>query len=133
MSVIEFPEYLRRAQLVLNEVVAAGHALTVQLLADQRSATRGLLAGILFFTDGTELHFREYIDLSAPEPRQMYAYHYQDADAQMIFRYDNAPHRPALPVREHKHTSDNVVVMLPPALEQVIDEILNYQETEAPG
>jgi hypothetical protein len=133
MSGIEFPEYLRRIQNTLNDVVAAGQALTVHLQADQRSTTRGLLAGTLLFIDGSELHFREYVDLSAPEPRQMYAYHYQDAEAQLIFRYDNAAHRPVLPAREHKHTSANIVVMLAPSLEQVIDEILNDQESSHVG
>lgn len=127
MSAIEFPEYLRRIQDTLNEVIASGQALTVQLQADQRSLTRGFLAGILFFADSTELHFREYLDLSAPEPRQMYAYHFQAADGQLIFRYDNAVHKPALSAREHKHTADGILVILPPTLEQVIDEILNNQ------
>ena len=27
----------------------------------------------------------------------MYAYHYQDADTNLVFRYDNAAHKPALP------------------------------------
>ncbi|MFM7171968.1 MAG: DUF6516 family protein [Caldilinea sp.] len=125
MSTIKFPEYVRRIQITLNEVVATGHAVSVEFQSDQRSTTKGLLAGTLFFADGTELHFREYIDLLAPEPRHMYAYHYQDADAQLIFRYDNALHRPALPAREHKHTVDSITVMLPPTLEQVIDEILS--------
>lgn len=80
--------------------VASGRALTVQLQADQRSLTRGFLAGILFFADSTELHFREYLDLSAVEPRQMYAYHFQAADGQLIFRYDNAVHlSAAMPTR----------------------------------
>jgi hypothetical protein len=129
MSAIEFPEYLRRIQRTLNDVVAAGDALTVQLQTDQRSSTRGFLAGILFLADGTELHFREYIDLTLQEPRQMYAYHYQSADAQLIFRYDNAVHRPPLSAKEHKHTPVGIVVTLPPSLEQVIDEILNQQDT----
>lgn len=125
MSAIEFPEYLRHIQNILNQVIASGHALAVQFQADGRSITSGFLVGILFFADGTELHFREYVDLSAPTPRQMYAYHYQDADGQLIFRYDNAVHRPSLPEREHKHASDGVIVTLPPTLEQVIDEILS--------
>jgi hypothetical protein len=73
------------------------------------------------------LHFREYLDPSAPEPRQMYAYHFQAADGQLVFRYDNAVHRPPLPAREHKHMPDGIIVTLPPTLEQVIDEILNNQ------
>jgi hypothetical protein len=129
MSAIEFPEYLRRIQNTLNEVIASGQALTVQLQADQRSLTRGFLAGILIFADSTELHFREYLDLSVPEPRQMYAYHYQDIRGQLIFRYDNAVHRPPLPAREHKHVPDGIKVTLPPALEQIVDEILKNQES----
>ncbi len=129
MSGIRFPEYLQRIQNTLNEVVAGGQALTVQLQADQRSTTQGFLAGMLAFMDGSELHFREYINLAAPEPRQMYVYHYQDAATQMSFRYDNAAHRPSLSAREHKHTPDNIIVMLSPTLEQVIDEILKAQDS----
>ena len=124
MSAIEFPEYLQQVQSILNQVIAAGHALSIRFQADGRSITSGFLVGILFLADGTELHFREYVDLSAPTLRQMYSYHYQDADGQLIFRYDNAVHRPPLAAREHKHTPDGVVVTLPPTLEQVIDEIL---------
>jgi hypothetical protein len=126
MSVTEFPEYLRRVQAVLNDTIASGQALTMQLHADQRAITRGFLAGILFFADSTELHFREYVDLVSAEPRQMYSYHYQDGDGQLIFRYDNAAHRPPLPAPEHKHTHGGILMMLPPSLEQVIDEILSH-------
>lgn len=34
----------------------------------------------------------------------MYTYHYQGADNRLIFRYDNARHRPPLRALEHKHT-----------------------------
>ena len=104
MSASEFPEYLQRIQSALNDVIAEGQGLALQLQADQRSTVRGFLAGVLSFADGSELHFREYIDLSVPEPRRMYAYHYQDAAAQLIFRYDNAAHRPPLDAKEHTHT-----------------------------
>jgi hypothetical protein len=39
MSATEFLEYLQDVQTVLNEVIAAGHALSVQFQADQRSIT----------------------------------------------------------------------------------------------
>lgn len=124
MSASEFPEYLRHIQGALNDVIAEGRALTLQLQADQRSTIRGFLAGVLVFADGSELHFREYVDLSSPEPRVMYAYHYQNADAQLVFRYDNAAHRPPLPAKEHKHLPDGIEMVLPPTLLNVIDEIL---------
>lgn len=123
MSGIRFPEYLQGIQNTLNEVIAGGQALTVQLQADQRSTTQGFLAEFLHLWMAQSCTSASTSTL----PRQMYAYHYQDATAQMIFRYDNAAHRPPLSAREHKHTPDNIVVILPPTLEQVIDEILKDQ------
>ena len=38
----------------------------------------------------------------------MYAYHYQDVDYSLIFRYDNAAHRPARSQPEHKHTPSGI-------------------------
>jgi hypothetical protein len=64
------------------------------------------------------------VDTSLPEPRLMYAYHYQDANQTLIFRYDNAAHRPRLPQAEHKHTVEGVAVSPAPTLAQVVDEIL---------
>jgi hypothetical protein len=54
----------------------------------------------------------------------MYVYHYQDANKALVFRYDNAPHRPPLSLAEHKHTPAGVTVSLAPTLAQLIDEIL---------
>ncbi|RIK44688.1 MAG: hypothetical protein DCC55_01605 [Chloroflexi bacterium] len=91
---------------------------------EQRSTLRGFLAGIIAFEDESELHFREFIDATQAESRLMYAYHYQDAEARLLFRYDNARHRPALPQREHKHTPEGIEVGISPTLAQVIDEIM---------
>lgn len=85
---------------------------------------RGFIAGVLRLTDGSELHFREFVDVSLAEPRLMYAYHYQDADQALIFRYDNAAHRPALPLSEHKHTQARVDVFPAPTFDLVLDEAL---------
>jgi hypothetical protein len=61
-------------------VVATGEAVLVTLQVDQRSAVRGFIAGSLQFEDGSELHFREFVDVTQAEPKIMYAYHYQDPD-----------------------------------------------------
>ncbi|MBC8445620.1 MAG: hypothetical protein H8D74_00325 [Chloroflexi bacterium] len=79
---------------------------------------------MLHFSGGSELHFREFVNVGLPEPRLMYAYHYQDVNRMLILRYDNAAHRPPLPQAEHKHTLAVVEVSLAPTLAQVIDEIL---------
>ena len=74
--------------------------------------------------DGSELHFREYIDLTQAEPKIMYAYHYQDADHNLIIRYDNAAHKPALPQPEHKHTPLGIEASPVPTLAEVLDQVL---------
>jgi hypothetical protein len=109
---------------LLNQVVATGEIVLSAFQVDQRSAVRGLIAGILQFDDGSELHFREYIDLTQAEPKIMYAYRYQDTDHHLIFRYDNAAHKPALPQPEHQHTPLGIEAFPVPTLAAVLDRIL---------
>lgn len=124
MPAISFPEYARGIEDVLDATVATGEAVLISIQIDQRSSLRGFIAGLLQFNDGSELHFREFADISLPEPRLMYAYHYQDANRSLILRYDNAAHRSPLPQPEHKHTPAGVEVSPAPTLAQVMDEIL---------
>jgi len=108
---------------LLNQVVATSERVLSAFQVDQRSAVRGLIAGILQFGDGSELHFREYIDMAQAEPKIMYAYHYQDTDYNLIFRYNNAAHKPALPQPEHKHTPLGIEAAHVPTLAGVLDQI----------
>jgi len=124
MPAVNFPEYAQSLAATLNTAVAAGEAVQSTLQVDQRSATRGFIAGSLQFPDGAVLHFREFVDISQPEPKLAYAYHYQDAEQNLIFRYDNAVHRPALPQPQHKHTPSGVDVSLVPTLAGVLKQIL---------
>ncbi len=55
----------------------------------------------------------------------MYAYHYQDPAHELILRYDNAPHRPALAQPEHKHTFSGIALTTAPQLPLLLDEILD--------
>ncbi|MFN8485393.1 MAG: DUF6516 family protein [Anaerolineae bacterium] len=126
MRATSFPDYARDVTNVLNRIVAANLGRLADFQIDQRSMLRGLVAGILFFNDESQLHFREYVDLTLDQHRIMYAYHYQDAASKMVFRYDNAAHRPALAEPEHKHTIAGVVLAAPPPLEDVITEALTY-------
>ncbi len=124
MPVANFPDYVRALQAVLNEANALGEVEVTTLQVDQRSALRGMVTGGLQFRDGSTLHFREFVDLSQTEPKLTYAYHYQtDADT-LIFRYDNATHRPPLSQAAHKHTLTGVEVSSIPTLREIIDQIL---------
>jgi hypothetical protein len=124
MPATNFLDYAQNIQDTINTVLAAGEGRLIHLQIDPRSSLRGFIAGSLQFSNNSELHFREFVDTSLPELRLMYAYHYQDAAYQLIFRYDNAAHRPALPQVEHKHTPIGVEVSSVPSLGQVLDEIL---------
>ena len=62
--------------------------------------------------------------MTQAEPKIMYAFHYQDTDHNLIFRYDNAAHKPALPQPEHKHTHLDIEASPVPTLAEVLDQIL---------
>ena len=124
MHASSFSEYSRHILDIIEDLLSTGQVVLVDHTIDQRSTLRGFIGGVLHFEDGSELHFREFVDASAPEPRLMYAYHYQDADGNLVFRYDNAAHKPALPQIEHKHITKGVEMAKAPTFEGVIDEIL---------
>ena len=111
---MSFQNYLEQIQGVLNDVLSSGSASLIEFQAERRSATGGFFAGVLQFDNGSQLHFREYIDTAQAQPRLMYAYHFQDVASQLIFRYDNAAHRPTLSQLEHKHTIQGVELTTAP-------------------
>ncbi len=61
----------------------------------------------ILLVDGTELHVREYVDLE----HRKYSFHWQSASAELIARWDNAPHFPDLTTfPHHRHEADGKVV-----------------------
>ncbi len=60
------------------------------------------------------------------DKRTLYAYHYQAADAALIFRYDDTPHHPGLstfPHHKHAGSETHVIPATPPDLPTVMQEI----------
>ena len=102
--------------------------ISKELLFDQRTKCIGFVKDTLSFRDGSELHFKEFIDTEARITKYKYGYHYQKDD-RLIFRYDNHPHaaRKDTP-SHHKHISDqdNVVSASIPYLEDVLKEVVMY-------
>jgi len=127
MPATSFLEYARGIEDTLNKVIETGEAVLLTLQMDQRSSMQGFIAGSLQFADGSLLHFREFVDSHSTQPKLMYVYHYQDATANLIFRYDNAAHRPALSQAEHKHTTSSLDLLPAPALAEVLNEILTQR------
>jgi hypothetical protein len=64
--------------------------------------------------------FKEYIDLQESIEKLFYSFHYQDHENNLIFRYDNAKHKPDLGYTNHKHIQNKIIESEIPNIEQVI-------------
>lgn len=113
--------YLERLQATLQ---LSPFVHDVEISIDDRDEI-WFLRGDVYFIDNSRLHFRE-LHVRKGEPyKKAYSYHYQNADENLIFRYDNAPHYPDLVTApHHKHRGENDVISAsPPDLEEVLKEI----------
>lgn len=92
---------------------------------EKRGELVGFIRGQVEFSDGSELFFRELIDLRLPLQKVMYAYHYQTADSVLVFRYDNTAHHKTVSTFPfHKHVQGGDVTSSEvPTLEQILREI----------
>lgn len=96
--------YFSQIKAIIGKYAVASFVISANVNLDTRPGDQGFLAGAVTFVDGSELHFREYLDVAGKTiEKVMYSYHYQDAASRMILRYDNAAHPPALVSAEHKH------------------------------
>ncbi|PSF29450.1 hypothetical protein C7H19_24335 [Aphanothece hegewaldii CCALA 016] len=58
-----------------------------------------------------------------------YRYHFQDAQNNLIFRYDSTPHFPNLSsFPHHKHLFDDVIACEKPHLADVLQEVMEFLE-----
>ena len=92
---------------------------------EKRGELVSFIRGQVGFSNGSELFFRELIDLRLPLQKVMYAYHYQEPDGVTIFRYDNTAHHQTISTFPfHKHLQNGEVISASvPSLEEVLREI----------
>jgi len=113
-------------QSLLDAVAASPIVRASNITLDKRTLQVGFIRGDLYFADGSRLHFRELVEVQVQVVRRMYSYHYQDADAALIFRYDDTPHHPSLsnfPHHKHAGGETDVIPATPPDLPTVLGEI----------
>ncbi len=121
-------DYFNQIKVIVDQYAATRFVLDASVSFEVRPGEQGYLTGSITFADGTSLHFREFLDaVKDTVDKLMYTYHYQDADHQLIFRYDNARHQPPLSSLEHKHTPGWVMETPAPTLEDVLAEIVVAQ------
>ena len=118
-------DYFRRIDRIISGCPAI---ISKELLFDQRTKYIGFVRGTLIFRDGSELHFKEFIDTETGITKYKYGYHYQKDD-RLIFRYDNHPHPARKDITSHhKHVSyeENIIPASIPDLEDILKEIIMY-------
>ncbi|MCI5194026.1 MAG: hypothetical protein D3915_13035 [Candidatus Electrothrix sp. AU1_5] len=117
-------EYLTEINRIITDCAETGLIISSEVMTDIRTEKIGFVKGALVFLDESALFFKEYLDLRFHLDKKTYSFHYQDAQAQLRFRYDNAAHKPALGFHDHKHTPDETLPSTIPHLQDVLDEIV---------
>ena len=121
--------YFAQLQAVIDQYAATDFVLETNLNFETRPAGQAYLAGTLSLSENSTLHFTEFLDQMGDEVEKlMYTYHYQDADNHLIFRYDDARHKPSLASLEHKHLPDQVIEAAAPTLDDVLAEIFAMKD-----
>lgn len=114
--------YLAR---LYDTIISRGDVEIEWLVFDDQAKLRGAIEGRLKFYDNSLLEFDEAVLWRDEQVVKLrYAYHYQNAAGELIFRYDNAPHYPNISTHpHHKHIGSEVESAQPPDLSEVLREI----------
>lgn len=118
-------DYFRQVQKIV-ESSAITQLSSVSF--EKRGTHEGFIRGDLKFLDGSNLHWREFVDVELTVDRLMYVYQYMDSSDKMVFRYDNTGHHrklnlPTYPHHKHEGCDDNVVPSATLDLANVLKEI----------
>ena len=84
------------------------------------SSDEGMIRGTLLFITGYVLEFMEYVQ---KDEQLKYRFHLMDAEGNLIFRYDNAPHYRISTFPHHKHLPNGVIESRERGLLDVLREI----------
>ena len=118
-------EYQAELSSVIERFSRTSLITASELSIDARSPKIGVIKGSMQFIDGSQLYFTEYVDCRYRLEKLNYSYHCQDANGSLLFRYDNAVHKPALPYSNHKHdASGSISAAEPPELAAVLEEAI---------
>lgn len=119
--------YLESFRQGIEKLENYGYAESIQIKEEIRPNKQAIIKANIILVDGSVLHIKEYIDAKYKIEKVSYAYQYQDRDGELVFRYDNAVHRPALKFKEHKHTKDGAIIEVSlPDVVDIIDEVVGY-------
>ncbi|MBI5096848.1 MAG: hypothetical protein HZB32_04280 [Nitrospirae bacterium] len=117
-------EYLSEHTSTIDEYSTTGLIISSELKIDARTEKIGLINATIIFSNESKLFATEYLDLRYKTEKLTYSFHYQDKNGDLIFRYDNAAHKPVQSFRNHKHIGDTILQSEIPELRNVLEEII---------
>ena len=117
--------YFELFRQAIEKLENYGYTESIEIKEEIRPNKQAIIKAKIVLVDSSVLHIKEYIDAKYTMEKVSYAYQYQDRDGELIFRYDNAVHRPALGFKEHKHTKDGVITEHAlPDVSEIVDEVV---------
>ncbi len=120
---------------LIQDILYSRKEITIETFRVQETVPRreGIIEGRLRFWDGSLLEFIEVlVENGLILIKTDYAYHYQDVDEHLVFRYDNAPHHPEIITHpHHKHLSNTIESASPPHLSDVLKEVDEFLYAES--
>lgn len=103
MSPAEYLDSVKE-RLLIDPLVVDFH-----IRRERHTTTDGHLRVRASLTDGSRLEFSEYVERTSDGQMQVivYSYHWENAEGELISRWDNTPHFPGLPgFPQHVHDGD---------------------------
>lgn len=120
-------DFLDSFHRAIGRIDDYGFAESIDIKEEIRPLKQVVANAKINMVDGSVLHVRMYIDVKYKIEIINYAFQYHDAQGRLIFRYDNAHHKPDLGFENHKHLFDGSIVQSPmPEISDVIDELIKY-------
>jgi hypothetical protein len=120
-------DYLEQVRSGLQTFEDYGLSEQIDFAAEIRPGSQAVLKASVKLIDTSELYMREYLLEKGTVQQLSYAYQYQTQDGMLIFRYDNAAHRPPLGFDNHKHdAAGRIIPAEPPNIEVLVQEIIDY-------
>ncbi len=108
------------------EVLLSAFAESIVFQEEIRAGKQAIIKAEIVLVDGSCLIIREYIGSKYGIEKLSYAYQFQDREGNLIFRYDNAAHKPKLELADHRHSPDGIIIIEPPKMAALVDEVLGY-------
>ena len=120
-------DYLDSFHSAVGRIDDYGFAESIDINEEIRASKQAVTKVRIVLVDRSVLQVKEYIDAKYKIDKISYAYQYHDEVGKLIFRYDNARHKPDLGFIEHKHLSDGSIVKCGvPDISDVVDEVIEH-------